>query len=233
MSSPRKRCGATAALLFVSETLAAGEARYFGLDVPRGIPARFEPAMFAPFAGRARLSINSPAFSPDFRRFVFIVEDSSNPARVAVTVYEARRRGDGPSEHWSPPAPMPMLTRGGYTAGEAGFSRDGRWLFYSSSRPPGAQGLEPRIFRAAVLAEGFGAPEFIGIEPPHGGGTFYPRLLAHGDLAFTAPGSADRDDLETAPQLAPDDGVLFFLRHVDGANRLHWVELTSVLEESP
>ena len=36
--------------------------------------------------------------------------------------------------------------------------------------------------------------------------------------------------LETAPVLSPDDEVLFFLRRVDGRERMFWVRLESVLE---
>jgi hypothetical protein len=280
----------------------AGDARYFGLEVPRGLPMPFEPATLAAVTGPTR-PITGPAFSPDFRRFVFTVADA---------VYESRRPGDEPSASWSAPAPIQVLTQGGYSAGESIFSRDGRWLYFSSSRPPGAPGLKPRIFRAAVKANGFGPPAYVPIEPPpyndNGGGTFYPRPLADGSMAFTSPGPVGRDDLfvapgrangfgparalegdfnsaqddwdlvetaggdlriwvssrpggagrtdiyysrrdaaghwssarnleaanspalETAPQLSPDDRVLFFLRYTAGAHRLYWVELSSMLE---
>jgi hypothetical protein len=278
----------------------AADSRYFGLELPRGLPMLFEPAKLAAVAGPAR-PITGPAFSPDFRRFVFTVADA---------VYESRRSGDEPSAPWSPPQPVPILTAG-HSAGESTFSRDGRWLYFSSSRPPGAPGLKPRIFRAAVEANRFGPPEYVPIEPPLAGGTFYPRPLADGSMAFTSPGPVGRDDLfvaprgakgfetpralegdfnsaqddwdlvetadgnlriwvsarpgglgrtdlyfsrrdaagqwsgarnlraantpalETAPQLTPDDRVLFFLRYTAGAHRLYWVELESVLKESP
>lgn len=291
-----------------SASVQAGS-RYFGLEPPRGAPELFEPALLE-FARQPNLSIASPAFSPDFRRFVFTVEDKSDPARVSVSVYETRRMSDDPKGGWSPPAPVAALTEGGYTAGEGAFSADGRWLYYSSSRPPGAPGLMPRIFRAAVTAQGLGTPVYVPIEPTHGGGTFYPRPVTEG-LAFTAPGPVGRDDLfvaspradgydraqplgddfnspqddwdlvettdgrlriwvsarpggagrtdlwfsrreaggtwsksrnlaavnsaalETAPQLTPDNRVLFFLRRADGVNRLYWVDLASVLELAP
>jgi hypothetical protein len=283
-------------------TARAGDARYFGLEVPRGLPMLFEPATLGAVAGPAR-PITGPAFSPDFRRFVFTVADA---------VHESRRWGDEPSAPWSAPAPIALLTQGGYSVGESIFSRDGRWLYFSSSRPPGAPGLKPRIFRAAVKLNGFGSPEYVPIEPVSSdGGTFYPRPLADGSMAFTSPGPVGRDDmfvapraangfetphalegdfnsaqddwdlvetadgklrlwvssrtggagrtdlyysrrdaagrwsnarnlkaanspaLETAPQLTPDDRVLFFLRYTAGAHRLFWVELASILEDSP
>ena len=289
-----------ACLLVPGLVASAGDARYFGLEVPHGLPMLFEPATLAAVAGPTQ-PITGPAFSPDFRRFVFTVADA---------VYESRRSGDEPSAPWSAPRPVPILAAG-HSAGESIFSRDGRWLYFSSSRPPGAPGLKPRIFRASVEANGFGPPEYVAIEPPlhKDGGTFYPRPLADGSMAFTSPGPVGRDDLfvapgrgsgfespralegdfnstqddwdlietadgklrlwvsaraggagrtdiyysrrdtagrwsnarnlkaanspalETAPQLTPDDRVLFFLRYTADAHRLYWVELASILED--
>ncbi len=286
-----------ACLLAPGLAACAGDARYLGLEAPLGQPMLFEPPTLAAVAGPR--PITGPAFSPDFRRFVFTVADA---------VYETRRTGDEPSAAWSAPQPVPILTAGGYSAGESVFSYDGRWLYFSSSRPPGAPGLKPRMFRAAVEANGFGSPQYVPIEPPLGGGTYYPRPLADGGMAFTSPGPVGRDDLfiapqgahgfetpralgddfnsaqddwdlvetadgnlriwvssraggagrtdiyysrrdaagnwsgarnlkaanspalETAPQLTPDDRVLFFLRYTGSAHRLFWVDLASVLE---
>ena len=291
-------------LSLTAAPLAGGDVRYFGLEVPRGAPQPFEPPLFKALARPPSISITGPAFSPDFRRFAFSLVDASNRDRVSVTVYESRRAGD----EWSAPACAAVLTAGGYTAGEGVYSPDGRWFYFSSSRPPGAPGLAPRVFRASVEPDGFGAPEYVPLDPPSGGGTYYPRLVTGGGMAFTAPGPVGRDDLfiampraagyevprpvqgdfntpqddwdlveshdgslrfwasarpgglgrtdiwysrrvgdgrwsrarnlaavnttalETAPQLSPDDVVLFFLRSEKGVNRLYWVELASLEE---
>jgi hypothetical protein len=235
---------------------------------------------------------------------VFTVADAREAARVSVQAYETTRNGD----QWSVAVALAGLTEGGHSAGEGVFDRAGRWFYFTSSRPPGAPGLKPRIFRSE-LTGGLGPPEYVPIEPPSGG-TFYPRPLADGSLAFTAPGPVGRDDLfiapaqgpgyatprvleqgfstpqddwdlvesrngmlriwasarpggqgktdlwssrrmagewsppraleavnsvelETAPQFSPDDAVLFFLSRRGGAERLYWVDLRSVLEDSP
>jgi Tol biopolymer transport system component len=251
---------------------------------------------------RDGVRVTGVAFTPDLLRCAVAVVDAREPSRVSVGIYESRQKGG----EWSSPVLAEGLTEGGYTAGEGVFSPDGRWLYFSSSRPPGAPGLRPRMFRAAVMADRLGAPEYVPVEPPSGG-TFYPRLLADGGLAFTAPGPVGRDDLfvaaargdsfaaprtiegdfntpqdewdlvetrdgklriwassragskgrtdlwfsrrdaagqwskaqnlapantaelETAPQLSPDDAVLFFLRYESGRDRMYWVDLASIL----
>jgi hypothetical protein len=44
--------------------------------------------------------------------------------------------------------------------------------------------------------------------------------------------AANTSALETAPTISPDDRVLFFLRRVDGRERLYWIRLAKALEGS-
>jgi hypothetical protein len=130
-----------------------------------------------------RTFVTVVAFTPDVKRCVFTVVDARDVARVSMRVYETTWKNG----ECSGPVALEQLTRGGHSAGEGVFDRAGRWFYFSSSRPPGEPGLKPRIFRAAVTPESIGPPEYVPIEPP-AGGTFYPRPLADGAMAFTAPG---------------------------------------------
>jgi len=172
-------------------TAEAAGPRYLGLTPPSQ-PEPFAPELFSSLLGDG-VRITGVTFTPDLRRCAFTLVDARDPARVSVRIHESKEKGG----EWSAPKPAEILTEGGYTAGEGVFAPGGRWFYFSSSRPPGAPGLKPRIFRAAVLPEGFGLPEYVPVEPPSGG-AFYPRLLADGVLALTAPGPVGRDDLFTA-----------------------------------
>jgi hypothetical protein len=185
-------------LVFPGAVSAAGHPRFLGLEPPRIVPQPFAPAVFADLASGPRVFATVVAFTPDFRRCVFSIVDARKPDEVSVRAYETRQSNG----EWSAPIVLDTLTQGHHTAGEGVFDRQGRWFYFSSSRPPGAPGLKPRIFRAAVMPHGLGEPEYVPIEPPNGGGTFYPRPLADGALAFTAPGPAGRDDLFVAPRHA-------------------------------
>jgi len=178
-------------MLLVCQVAFAGRGNYLGLEPP-ATPQPFEPPLFSELK-RDGVGVTGVTFTPDLQRCAFTVVDARVPSRVSVSVYESRQK-DG---EWSSPVLAKTLVDGGHTAGEGLFSPDARWFYFSSSRPPGAPGLEPRMFRSAVTAEGLGAPQYVPVEPPSGG-TFYPRLLADGALAFTAPGPVGRDDLFTA-----------------------------------
>lgn len=178
---------------FLAPARAADADRFLGLIPPRGTPQAFEPAVFAQLVREPKTFATVLAFSPDFRRCVFTVVDARDASAVSVLIYETRQNNG----EWSTPVALDALTRGGHSAGEGIFDREGRWFYFSSSRPPGEHGLKPRIFRAEVRPKGLGPPEYVPIQPPSGG-TFYPRLLADGALAFTAPGPVGGDDLFSA-----------------------------------
>jgi hypothetical protein len=242
------------------------------------------------------------AIAPGSRHAVFSSIEADAAGKVALTLHESRLE----SGEWSIPVPATAVSGAGRPASEAAFSPDGRWLYFSSDRAPGASS-RPRAFRSAVSTRGFAAPEYLELEVPADAGVYYPRLARSGDLMFTSRGPLGDDDLylarargssfgspqrlggdfnspkddwdlvespegnlrlwvsaregslgrtdvyysrrqrgrwsparnlaavntaalETAPALSPDGEVLFFLRRIDGKERMHWVNLASVLE---
>jgi hypothetical protein len=277
--------------LFVAAAPAAGTATYLG-STPPDFPQPFNHDK----------ALTSITFAPRLRLAVLSAMDAGNDGRVANVIYEARRSRD----EWSPPVRVRAF--GEHAGGEVAFSPDGRWLYFSSDRPPGAPG-RPRAFRAPVKRGVIGAPVAMELAIGPEAGVYYPRTLPNGDLLFTSRGPQGADDLfiarargggfdqpellggdfnsskddwdliespdgrlriwvsaragglgrtdlyfsrrdpsghwsaarnlarantpqlETAPALTPDGRALFFLRRVDGADRMFWVRLASVLEE--
>jgi hypothetical protein len=215
--------------LFVATAPAAEPAIYLGFTPP-DLPQPFNHDK----------ALTSIAFAPGLRLAVLSARDAGIDGKVANVVYEARRSRD----EWS--SPVRVRAFGEHPGGEVAFSPDGRWPYFSSDRPPAAPG-RPRAFRAPVDRGVIGAPVTIDLVIAAEAGVYYPRPLPNGDLLFTSRGPQGSDDLfiaralgggfdtprllETAPALTPDGRALFFLRRIDGADRLFWVCLASVLEE--
>jgi hypothetical protein len=160
-------------------------ARYFGLSPPAE-PALFEPA----FPGSSMGALTAISFTPDFAMAAFSAMDENAAGKVAGAIHESRLRGG----EWSVPRRSQALFDSGLPSGEGAFSPDGRWLYFSSDRPPGAE-RRPRIFRSAVARSRLAAPQYVAVELPPDAGAYYPRLLAGGHLSFTSRGSHGKDDL--------------------------------------
>jgi hypothetical protein len=173
----------------------AEDCRYMGLAVPRERPEVFAPTLSA---GRDAGFVTNPVFAPDFRHFVFTAVDNRNPQRVQAALFVSRCR-DGV---WSAPRPAAALNHVDFTSSEAQFSPDGRWLYFSSNRPPGARPWIVKVFRARLNADDFGAPELVDVPAPEKAGLFYPRFDAAGALLLTSdglPGARRGDIWRAAP----------------------------------
>jgi hypothetical protein len=98
---------------------------------------------------------------------------------------------------WSTPAPADALNQADFTSAEAVFSPDGRWVYFTSNRPPGARPWIVKVYRARLKSHGYAAPELVAIPAPPGAGLFYPRFRADGALFLTSDGlaGARRGDL--------------------------------------
>jgi Tol biopolymer transport system component len=81
------------------------------------------------------------------------------------------------------------------------FSADGRFVYFCSDRPGGSGGDD--IYRVAVTATGFGAPESLGETVNSAGNEFAPMLSPDGStLLFSSDRDGGVHDLFTAAQRA-------------------------------
>jgi hypothetical protein len=175
-------------VLLCASTAGASGARYFGLWPPSAEPRPFEPA----FPGSSMGRLTAISFAPDFRWVAFSAMDGNGPGKVAA-IHESRLSGD----EWSAPVRVEAIYGPGLPSGEGAFSPDGRWLYFSSDRAPGAA-ARPRIFRSAVRRGEFSTPEHVALDLPPQAGAYYPRVLANGELSFTSRGPVGGDDLFSA-----------------------------------
>lgn len=287
------------ACVVAGASAAAESSRYLAVEAPDA------PAIFAPpILSDQQALLTHVAFAPGLRHVVLSAMDVQPSGKVATSLHESRRRGG----EWSPVSRVESLDAAGFSSGEAAFSPDGRWLYFSSNRPPSPGEAQPRVFRSQVRQGRVGPPELVPLSIPHDAGAYYPRILTSGDLSFTSRGANGRDDLfvarrrgrgfgtvepmqgdfnspqddwdlvetrdgrlrlwvsaraggrgrtdlyysrrsasgewsgarhlaaastaalETAPALTPDDRMLFFLRRIEGQERMFWVRLDAVLE---
>jgi hypothetical protein len=180
---------ACAAAIALVGSAAAADQRYFGLEVPRR-PEVFEPALIAAIRP---LAATNPAFSGDFRRFVFTAVDASTPAKVAIRLYEARFDG----KRWSDARPLQLLADRAANSAEPAFSPDGQWLYFTSNGLPGAPFADTRAYRARVTGDGYATAERVPIDIPSTQRVFYPQPLADGSLLLTSriANSSTRDDV--------------------------------------
>lgn len=184
----QKPLALAAALLLSWQSCAlAAAARYFGLEPPV-TPEPFRPALFD---GLAPHFVTNPAFSPDFKRVVFTAVNAVTARHLVTVLYESRFDGT----NWSTPQPLRALDAEGFNSAEATFSRDGSWIYFASTRPPGSPPWNVRTFRARVTDSGYGSVEWIDLRTGPAP-TFYPQPLADGSIAITSdrlpgPGAGD------------------------------------------
>ena len=101
-------------------------------------------------------------------------------------LWSSRRTGTGTA--WSAPSPVPFNSDANDF--DPAFSSDGRWVYFFSNRPGGAGGDD--LYRAAVVADGFGPAQHLG-----------PEINTAGD--------------EWAPAPSPDGTQLMFATNRPGA----------------
>jgi hypothetical protein len=167
--------------LSISSCLSAADARFLGLTIPDQ-PEPFTPAILE---GLSPLVATNPAFSPDFRRFVFTTARFDAAGKLSeLALYESRFDG----KRWGAPKRATDLGGEGVNSAEPAFSGDGRWLYFTSNRPPGSPPWNVKIFRAAVTTTGFEGVTPVDIDVPEKAGTFYPQFQADGTLMLTSDG---------------------------------------------
>jgi hypothetical protein len=218
--------------LLLACAAAAGDSSRYIVGAPPDVPTPFVP----PWLPGLDLSLTHVAFAPGFRHAVFSAMDARPSGKVATSIHESRLR----RAEWSVMNRVESLHASESSSGEAAFTRDGRWLYFSSNRPPSPGAAQPRIFRARVRNGRIGTPELVPLAIPSDAGAYYPRLLASGDLAFTSRGPNGSDDLFVARRRGRAFGAIepiggdFNSPQDDWdlvEERLYWVRLDAVLGE--
>ncbi len=165
---------------------------YFGLAAPGAEPERFSPWIFRELGGKAP---TNPEFSPDFKHFFFSLVDTSQDGSYRQTIMHSKRMGNG----WGKPQEAGFLKNDDYNMGEPFFSRDGKFLYFQSNRPPGKPIWNVKVFCSRVLEEGFSKPEYVPVaDQDHG--VFFPFPAKDGSLYFCSdlPDRIGRTDLYRA-----------------------------------
>jgi Tol biopolymer transport system component len=176
----------------------AADLRFFGLGVPDS-PQPFAPGVFADLSP---VSATNPAFSPDFGTFAFTGVTIEKPGQVTLAIHVSKYDG----QRWSAPRRAAELGGEGFNSAEPAFSADGKWLYFTSNRPPGSPPWNVKIFRARVGDQGFEAVEAVRLDVPAKAGTFYPQPQADGSLMFTSDGLGGKGGGDLYRTRARSDG---------------------------
>lgn len=153
-----------------------------------------EATPFAPGIASTEFSEVRLTLSPDGRTALWFSRD--RPGGAGGYDIWISRRIDG---RWAKATAVAFNTPG--RDFDPAFSADGRFVYFCSDRPDGLGGDD--IYRVAVTAQGFGAPEHLGPAVNSAGNEFAPMLSPDGArLLFSSdrPGGAGRHDLYVAHQ---------------------------------
>lgn len=199
-TSPARGAAACSLLLMLTGTHATS-------DRP-AIHIESEAEPFAPGIASTEFSEVRLTLSPDGGTALWFSRD--RPGGAGGYDIWISRRVDG---RWAKATAVAFNTPG--RDFDPAFSADGRFVYFCSDRPGGLGGDD--IYRVAVTAQGFGAPEHLGSAVNSAGNEFAPMLSPDGArLLFSSdrPGGAGRHDLYVAHQ---DAGKFEPARRLPGA----------------
>jgi TolB protein len=155
-----------------------------------------------------QISGDAREFAPD------IISTKYSDIRLTISpdgntaLWFSRNRPGGPggydiwmsrrtSGRWNDATPVPFNSP--TRDFDPAFSRDGRFVYFSSDRPGGHGGDD--LYRVAVTSQGFGLPESLGAAVNSAGNEWAPMMFGH-TLLFSSNGlgGAGRMDLFTATE---------------------------------
>lgn len=151
-----------------------------------------EAELFAPDIASTEFSDIRLTLSPDGRTALWFSRNRPGGAG-GYDIWISHRDG----KRWAAAVPVPFNSP--VRDFDPAFSADGRYIYFCSDRPGGVGGDD--IYRVAVTAQGFGAPEHLGSAVNSGGNEFAPMLSPDGiRLLFSSDraGGAGRHDLYVA-----------------------------------
>ncbi len=155
-----------------------------------------EAELFAPGIASTEFSEVRLTLSPDGNTALWFSRNRPGGAG-GYDIWISRRDG----KQWGAATPVPFNSP--QRDFDPAFSADGRFVYFCSDRAGGLGGDD--IYRVAVTAHGFGAPEHLGPAVNSAGNEFAPMLSPDGTrLLFSSdrPDGAGRHDLYVAHQNA-------------------------------
>ena len=157
------------------------------------------------------------SFSPNGTSMIIVRRDDN---ATGMDLYLSRWNG----RTWSPPEAMSSLNSYSNERGPA-FSRDGKFLFFSSDREGGQGGYD--LYLSRREGEGWSAPESLGENVNTAGDELGPSPSPDGDrLFFSSDRSGRGEDILVASKLPPDPDA------EDGAPRFSAAEPVGYLNSN-
>ena len=133
-----------------------------------------DPLVFAPdFISKPDRWEGNAVFSPDGRAFYFNVFEGPKKS-----IYHSHWTNG----EWS--TPMPLAAIGDANNWEPFLTPDGQVLYFVSSRPPGSEEWNGRIWRSEWIGENWSAPELVDLAHETDGGYWFPNRSEAGNLYF-------------------------------------------------
>ena len=165
---------------------------------PRAIEVVGTAELFAPGVITTAYSEIRLTISPDGRTALWFSRDRPGGSG-GYDIWMSRRATAG----WSQPEPVAFNSP--QRDFDPAFSADGRYVYFCSDRPGGLGGDD--LYRVAVTAQGFGAPEHLGPEVNSAGNEWAPMLSPNGRrLLWSSNGRAGAGRFDLFAADARGDG---------------------------
>ena len=158
-----------AVLLATCQTISQSALDYFGMTPPGGDPEIFAPGVIS-LPGRWE---GNAVLAPDGNAFYFNVFEDGRKS-----IYYAKRNNG----QWNTPEPLSIL--GEENNWEPFVTPDGKTLYFVSSRPPGSEEWNGRIWRSDMKGGQWTAPGLVAFGHDTDGGYWFPNEQKSGNFYF-------------------------------------------------